>query len=223
MGRLNQSNDSKKSNLNKRIKMNIIRYEYNNIDTQSVVNWWLKKLESRLTVPRSATCPATACIEKKDGYFYNFDWVQLVAFDYIELSYYAECKKKQIESLEENDFHDVFQRLFTEKHTLQIIVESCYGFRKFIDQEPVDRYEFMDVPHYKLPSIYQSRAMFELATDCKPIEWQDGRRMDDSYKGSPAFWQEIKKNKYYYDAYPRFGEGEFLPDYIKKVHRSKLD
>ncbi len=107
-----------------------------------------------------------------------------------------------------------------------VSVKQWYGFRKYIDAESekdkISSREYMDVTCYKIPSAFFCRALFEMVTDSEPIEWIDGTRMEESYKGSSAFWRELRKDKYYEDYSLRFGEFFFLPDYMKRVHRSRL-
>jgi hypothetical protein len=61
-----------------------------------------------------------------------------------------------------------------------------------------------------------------MVTNSELIEWINGTRMFKSDKDSSAFWRELAGDKYYEDNFKRYGEGAFLPEFVKRVHRSKL-
>jgi hypothetical protein len=188
--------------------------------TNSVEVWWRHKLETRTTVPTCIEFPTHA--REKGNDQLRLAWNQLAGHDYLELSYFAYCSKENLVALNEEEFHKAFIKLFTNKYSPPVLIKKCYGFRPYIDHEPVLRNEYMEVHHYFLSSIYFCRELFEMATGSEPIEWLDGRRMKESYKGSSAFWRELKQNRIYDDNYPQYGHGEFTPKYVDVVHGSRL-
>ncbi len=190
------------------------------VQKNSVELWWLHKLDTRETVPACAQDPTESRIHKLDNY--PVAWHQLSAFDYLELSYENYCLKHDLAALDKDDFHEAFLAFFTDDYNPPVINARCFGFRKYIDRDPVEHEEYMEVLCYFLPSVYFCRALFELSTGSEPIDWLDGRRMKESYKGSPAFWRELYKNKIYQDNFPQYGDKEFTPDYIDVVHGSRL-
>lgn len=186
----------------------------------SVEVWWRHKLEIRTTVPTCIEFPTRA--REKGNDQLRLAWNQLAAHDYLELSYDAFCSKENLVALDDEEFHKTFIRLFTNNYSPPVLIKKCYGFRPYIDDEPVSRNEYLEVPHYYLSSIYYCRALFEIATGSGPIQWLDGRRMKESYKGSPAFWRELKQNRIYDDNFPQYGDSEFTPKYVDVVHGSRL-
>lgn len=152
----------------------------------SVINWWKWKLDSRMTFPWIAKFPPVG-FKKPDTK--NFGWVQEIAYSYMEVSYISYCKKENFEPLDMDAFHFVFRKLFTDRYEPKTEIAKWYGYREYVDgeNEIVDDYEYVEEPCYKIPNIYQCRALYEEATESSEIPWADGRRMKKSYRNSPEF------------------------------------
>ena len=80
-------------------------------------------------------------------------------------------------------------------------------------------FTFFDFSNYDFDFL---RALYEMLTESDPIEWLDGTRMKEDYKGSPAFWRELSMDKMEEDKFVQYGEYAFLPQYMKRAHRSRL-